>query len=160
MNIADPFFSIIIPTYNRASFISSTIPTVLNQTFSSFEVLIVDDGSKDNTEDVVKSINHPAIAYYKKENGERGAARNYGWERAKGEYVTFLDSDDILYPNHFEEAYKFLSSKKNIACYAQAYEKKDAKKGTMLSKAYYSKAATINDQIIKANFLSRGKNYT
>ena len=99
-------FSIIIPTYNRASFIEKAINSVLNQTYQNFELIIVDDGSTDNTEEVIKSIKSNKIIYFKIENSERGFARNYGTKHSKGDYVTFLDSDDILLPEYFSNAYE------------------------------------------------------
>lgn len=101
-----PFFSIIIPTYNRAIFIQHTINSVLQQTYTDFEIMVIDDGSTDNTEDIVKNISDNRIIYIKKENEERGAARNYGAKKAKGKYVNFLDSDDLLYPNHLSIAHE------------------------------------------------------
>src|SRR5437763_11554370 len=98
------FFSIIIPTYNRASMIEKTIQSALNQSYSDYEIIIVDDGSTDNTEQVVLSIKDARIFYFKKENAERAAARNYGAHRAKGDYITFLDSDDVLYPSFLYNA--------------------------------------------------------
>lgn len=97
-------FSIVIPTYNRASFILKTVDAFIAQSYGNFEVIIVDDGSKDNTSEVVKGISDPRVRYYKKENAERGAARNYGLAIAKGDYVNFFDSDDLAYPNHLEAA--------------------------------------------------------
>jgi glycosyltransferase involved in cell wall biosynthesis len=99
-NHANPFFSIVIPTYNRANFIADTLRSVLAQTFAALEILVVDDGSKDNTADVVARFSDARLRYLVKENGERGAARNYGFARAKGEYVLFLDSDDLFHPTH------------------------------------------------------------
>ncbi|HEX8429489.1 glycosyltransferase family A protein [Hymenobacter sp.] len=95
-----PFFSVVIPTYNRVGFIADTLRSVLAQTFSAFEIVVVDDGSKDNTAEVVRQFKDAKVQYHFKENGERGVARNYGLARAKGEYVLFLDSDDLLHPNH------------------------------------------------------------
>lgn len=97
-------FSIIIPTYNRASFIEKTIKSVLNQTYQNFELIIVDDGSTDNTEEIVKNIYNEKISYLKIQNSERGFARNYGITHSSGDYVTFLDSDDILLPEYFSNA--------------------------------------------------------
>ncbi|GAA3992767.1 glycosyltransferase family A protein [Hymenobacter antarcticus] len=95
------YFSIVIPTYNRADLIGLTLDSVLAQDFVAWEMLIVDDGSKDNTAGVVQPyLADPRIQYLPKENAERGAARNYGLVRATGEYVIFLDSDDIFRPNH------------------------------------------------------------
>jgi glycosyltransferase involved in cell wall biosynthesis len=116
-----PFFSIIIPTYNRAGFIKTTIESVLNQQFEDFEIIVVDDGSTDETEAIVKSIPCEKLRYYKKQNGERGAARNTGVVLSHGVYVTFLDSDDILYANHLAVAHLFLVAKLPDM-YHQAYE--------------------------------------
>lgn len=100
INQATPLFSIVIPTYNRATFIGATLRSVQEQQFEDWEVLVVDDGSTDNTAAVVSQYTGSRIQYLPKVNGERGAARNYGLARAKGEYVIFLDSDDRLLPNH------------------------------------------------------------
>ena len=99
-NRVNPFFSIIIPTYNRAGFIGATLESVLGQPFTDWETVVVDDGSTDNTAQVVAKFTDPRIHYLPKANGERGAARNYGLARARGEYVIFLDSDDRLLPAH------------------------------------------------------------
>jgi len=114
-------FSIIIPTYNRAEFISKTIESVLNQTYVDFEIIVVDDGSTDNTEEIVLSTKDDRIRYYKKKNEERAVARNFGINKATGEYITFLDSDDLFYKNHLAEAYNFIK-KENIDVLFQAYE--------------------------------------
>ena len=96
-----PFFSIIIPTYNRADLIGLTLDSVLAQPFAAWELLIVDDGSRDHTSTVVQPYLADArVHYLPKENAERGAARNYGLARAQGEYVIFLDSDDRFHPEH------------------------------------------------------------
>lgn len=106
-----PAFSVIIPTYNRAELIVQTVNSVLNQTFKSFDIIIVDDGSTDDTEKILQPLltQHSNIFYFKKKNEERGAARNFGTVRARGEYVTFLDSDDVLYPDALDEAMKVIS---------------------------------------------------
>lgn len=141
------FFSIIIPTYNRASFIAKTIQSVLNQTYTNFEVIVVDDGSTDNTEKVVKSIKDERIKYYKKENAERGAARNCGIKLAKGDYITFLDSDDIFYDNHLANANHLLRKEDNSAFVHLAYEIKN-EKGQLLDKFNKLK---LNDKLIVVN---------
>lgn len=106
-----PVFSIIIPTYNRAHLIGKTIESVLKQDFADFEVLVIDDGSKDNTEEAVKQFSDSRLHYFKKENAERGAARNFGAALAKGYYVNFFDSDDLMYPNHLSVANTLISSR-------------------------------------------------
>ena len=106
--MSDILFSIIIPTYNREKFIVKTIQSVLSQTYTNFELIIVDDGSTDNTEKFVRNVKDNRIKFFKKENKERGAARNYGTNKAKGDYITFLDSDDLLYSKYLEEANRFI----------------------------------------------------
>jgi glycosyltransferase involved in cell wall biosynthesis len=94
-----PFFSIILPTYNRAHFLPKAIESVLKQTFTDWELIIVDDGSTDNSREVVNSFTDQRIRYIYQENQERSAARNNGIERANGEYICFLDSDDYYLEN-------------------------------------------------------------
>lgn len=116
------FFSVVIPSYNRADFIGAVIRSFLAQDYQAFEILIVDDGSKDNTRDVVQAINDSRVQYFHKVNGERGAARNYGAARAKGKYITFFDSDDLVYPWYLSNAAGNLNQLQFPECYAQAFE--------------------------------------
>jgi len=95
-----PFFSIIIPTYNRASLISKAIESVINQQESNWELIIIDDGSTDNTKEVVEQFDDARIRYIYQENAERSAARNHGIRKASGKYICFLDSDDYYLPIH------------------------------------------------------------
>lgn len=92
-----PYFSIITPTYNRASFLEEMAASVGAQTFQDYEHIIVDDGSTDGTEVLIKQLmqTYPKIVYIKQENKGRSTARNVGIEAAKGEFVCFLDSDDV-----------------------------------------------------------------
>ncbi|MDX1718750.1 MAG: glycosyltransferase [Salegentibacter mishustinae] len=100
-----PLFSIIIPTYNRAHLIPETLKSVLAQTYQKWECIVVDDGSTDNTRDIVAAMGDPRIRYFWKKNAERSAARNYGVNKAGGSYICFLDSDDLYYPNHLTSLY-------------------------------------------------------
>ena len=100
----NPMVSIIVPCYNQAQFLAETLDSVLAQTHENWECIIVNDGSTDNTEFVAKEYcdRDQRFVYLKKENGGLSSARNAGLDVAKGEYVQFLDSDDILLPNKFE----------------------------------------------------------
>jgi len=101
--------SIVMPTYNRAYIIDSSIKSVLAQTYSDFELIIVDDGSTDDTEKVIKSFNDKRIRYIKLEkNSGASHARNIGIENAKGEYITFHDSDDTMASTKLEEQYNYM----------------------------------------------------
>ena len=105
-------FSVIIPTYNRAGIVLSTIKTVLEQTYSDFEIIMVDDGSTDNTRETVTALTDPRIRYFYKKNEERSIARNFGANHAKGEYLIFLDSDDSFKPDHLRQLHKFINAQK------------------------------------------------
>jgi len=95
-----PFFSIILPTYNRVSFLTRSIGSVLRQDFQDWELLIIDDGSTDHTKEVVYSFKDNRIKYVYQENSERSAARNNGINQAQGAWLCFLDSDDEYSTNH------------------------------------------------------------
>jgi len=107
-----PLFSIISPTYNRASFISRAIQSVIDQEYANWELLIIDDGSTDDTEQVVATFSDDRIKYHWQENAERSVARNKGVELAQGTFICFLDSDDRYLPNHLAILDKFIKSTK------------------------------------------------
>lgn len=89
-----PFFSIIIPSYNRAHIIERAIEGVLGQTFQDFEIIIVDDGSTDNTKSIIQGLNDSRIKYIYQNNAGVCAARNSGAKQAEADFLIFLDSDD------------------------------------------------------------------
>jgi len=95
-----PFFSVIIPTHNRASLIHLPIESILRQTFTDWELIMVDDGSTDNTKQVIASYTDARIRYIYQQDLERSAARNNGIAQAKGQYLCFLDDDDYYFPEH------------------------------------------------------------
>ena len=99
----NPTVSIIIPTYNRACLLPEAVNSALDQTFQDFELIIVDDGSTDGTEEQVKSFQDHRIRYFRHQtNIGASAARNTGIRKAKGEYLAFLDSDDLWMPQKLE----------------------------------------------------------
>lgn len=98
-----PFFSIIIPTFNRADLLPKAIESVLAQTFTSWELIVVDDGSTDNTADVIKAYKDDRIRYIYQTNAERSAARNNGINHARADYICFLDSDDYYLPDRLKQ---------------------------------------------------------
>lgn len=102
------FFSIIIPTYNRANIIGRTISSVIQQGFNHWELIIVDDGSVDHTAEIVNAFADDRIRYFKIQNIERGAARNYGLQQATGMYVNYFDSDDIMNPDRLQLISEFI----------------------------------------------------
>ena len=103
-----PKISIIIPSYNEEKNISRCLDSVMNQTFSDFEVLCVDDGSNDKTYDIIKKYSEKDSRIIPMKNPNKGvsSARNFGIENAKGDYIGFVDSDDFIQPQMYEFLYK------------------------------------------------------
>ena len=102
--------SVVIPTYNRRNSVQRAILSVLNQTYSNFEILVIDDGSTDDTESVVKKMSDSRIYYYRQENQGSQAARNHGIRLAKGVYIGFLDSDDEWLTEKLEKNVQYMKS--------------------------------------------------
>ncbi len=124
-------FSIIIPTYNRATFLPKAIESVLSQTYTDWELIIVDDGSTDNTRDVVSKYEDNRIRYIYQQNAERSAARNNGIAKATGDYVCFLDSDNQMFPNRLQLLVNTISAK---ACYYTGIEYRNETKSSSVIK--------------------------
>ncbi|MBD5359292.1 MAG: glycosyltransferase family 2 protein [Bacteroides sp.] len=112
--------SIITPAYNASRFISQTIDSVIKQSHPEWEILIVDDGSKDNTAEIIAeySAKDPRVKLIKQENGGSAAARNNALRNASGKYVCFLDADDLWDPNFLESQIKFMTDNKAHLVYA------------------------------------------
>ena len=111
MNLKIPFFSIIIPAYNRAEILKATVPAVLSQTLNDFELIIADDGSADDTKTVVENFKDVRIKYYHQYNKGVCAARNLGAQNANGEFVIFLDSDDHIEKNWLKDFYNSIKAR-------------------------------------------------
>lgn len=149
-----PLFSIIVPTYNRASLIGATLKTLLAQnTKLLYEIIIVDDGSTDNTEAVVAPYLSDQVHYYKNENAERAAARNYGAAKAKGQWLNFFDSDDWALENHISEAAQLIETHQTLEWFHLAYAWAD-KKGQAFKKVNHFEGVTLNALMHKGNPLS------
>lgn len=121
----EELISIITPTYNCGKFIGETIETVLNQTYKNWEMIIVDDESKDNTEEVVSTYKDPRIKYIRlTEKSGAAIARTRAMQEAKGKYMAFLDSDDLWKSNKLEAQIKFMK-KNNYNFVCSSYEQID-----------------------------------
>lgn len=105
-----PYFSIVIPTYNRLNYLKGSVDSVLNQTFRNFELLIVDDGSTDGTAETIRRdyAGEARLKVLVQANSERGAARNKGLRESTGIYVLFIDSDDLMLPDHLETLHTYI----------------------------------------------------
>lgn len=143
------FFSIIVPTFNRAYLVGDTIESILAQSYKNFELIIVDDGSTDNTEEIIQKYLFDNVRYYKKENAERATARNYGTSKAKGDYINWFDSDDIMLPNHLEEAVKTILKYGRPEIFAVGH-RYQYPSGKLINTVSYT-SPTLNDRIYKGN---------
>ena len=147
------FFSVVIPSYNREDLIVGTVKSVLNQSFKDFEVIIVDDGSTDNTSKIIESFFTKVnkLNYYYKENAERGAARNFGFQKAKGNYIVFFDSDDYMHQNHLSILHTYIKHKPDINFFATKYDFIKNKKNVNIPEF-----DTISEGLHPVDFLLKG----
>lgn len=117
--MAAPFFSVVIPVYNRAAELAAAIASVRAQSFQDFEIVVVDDGSRDNPRAVVDRLDNSRIRFIRQMNAGGGAARNTGIDHAQGAFVAFLDSDDVFLPRHLESMHALLNGTTDLAGYAR-----------------------------------------
>lgn len=115
-------FSVIIPAYNAADYIQNAIASVLAQTVADFEILVVDDGSQDDTRRKVEAFDDLRIRYIYQENGGVSAARNTGIRNAGGEYICFLDADDLWKPHHLEVISRMIQKYPAASVYLTGHE--------------------------------------
>ena len=154
--MTNPKVSVIIPTYNRADLIKETIQSVFDQTFQSFEIIIVDDGSTDNTRQVVKNINSPKIKYIYQDNSGRPAhARNRALKETRGEYIAFLDSDDLWLPHKLELQVKFLDKHQDVGLVYSQAKIFGKTKGIFAIPpvARFARTGWMFDELLKINFI-------
>jgi glycosyltransferase involved in cell wall biosynthesis len=127
----DMKFSVIIPVFNREDRIRKAVQSVLDQQDASFELIIVDDGSTDNTAQIVKEFADPRVHYFFQENRERAAARNTGIKNSSGDYITFLDSDDEFLPGHLSEVKTFITAHPSFKVFCTSFKVVSDKKTTI-----------------------------
>ncbi len=150
-----PFFSVVIPTYNRAEFIEATLQSVFSQTYPHYETIVVDNCSTDNTEDLLQRyIGRGQIQWIKHEqNLERARSRNTGMTAARGDFLTLLDSDDFMYPNNLADAADYARKNPDIKCFHNLFEFLDSQ-GNVIRRY---PMPSLNNQlkaIANANFMS------
>lgn len=123
MDNSQPKITVITPTYNRAKFIKETIESVLAQDYQNFEYLILDDGSTDNTKEIVTPfLKDKRVKYLYHQNQGEAETVNWGWQLSRGEYFTQINSDDLVTPQLFSEMLKVLETNKNyVVAYPDFY---------------------------------------
>ncbi|MFZ4679707.1 MAG: glycosyltransferase family 2 protein [Flavobacterium sp.] len=117
-----PCFSIVIPVYNKEKFVAKTIESVLSQTFTDYEIIIVNDGSTDQSEAKISTFRDNRIKYYSKKNEGVALARNFGIQKATADYICFLDADDYWYPNFLETMQRYSLELSEQKVFAAAIE--------------------------------------
>ena len=119
-----PVISVVIPLYNKENFIRNTIDSVLKQTFTDFELIVINDSSTDQSLSIVNSIKDKRINTYTIKNSGASNTRNYGVKKSKSNLIAFLDADDIWQNNHLEQIYKLSIENPGCGMYAMAYSVK------------------------------------
>ena len=139
MNDFNPLVSIVIPVYNGSNYLREAIDSALAQTYKNFEIIVVNDGSKDNTEEIAKSYGDK-IRYFSKPNGGISSTLNFGIKNMRGDYFSWLSHDDLYYPNKIERAVEELSKLENkntiIISEWECIDENYYKKNTSLNKKH------------------------
>lgn len=115
--------SVIVPIYNVADYLKECIDSIVKQTYTNIEIILVDDGSTDNSLNICKSYADGRICVYSKENGGQSSARNYGLDVAQGDYIVFVDSDDYIEENYVERLVLAISSDPSVDIAQCGYRK-------------------------------------
>lgn len=152
-----PLVSVVIATHNQAKYLGYTIESVLNQTYSNIELTVVDDGSTDDTPSIARRF-AGRIRYIRQVNMERGAARNRGLRESRGEYISFLDSDDIWVPDKIDREVQFLQTNPNVGLVYSDREFIDAA-GKYIGKGLApSHRGRVTRQLLRENFICLSAN--
>jgi glycosyltransferase involved in cell wall biosynthesis len=162
-----PLFSIIVPVYNRAHLISETISSVLSQTYTAFEIIVVDDGSTDDLKKIIETNfgDKEKIRYFYIPNGERGAARNFGLKQAAGDFAVFFDSDDLMKTNYLETLHKVITQYPGINLLAAKFNYDNNGKIEIrpvlqeLAEGWYDQNLFLQGSLLACNYCVRIKNY-
>lgn len=116
-----PFFSVIIPLYNKEKYILATLDSVLSQSFTDFEIIIINDGSTDKSIEEVEKLKDKRIRIYNQTNQGLSSARNSGINKARSEYIAFIDADDFWLPHHLKQIHNLICSFPNNGMYCTGY---------------------------------------
>jgi len=116
------FFSVIIPLYNKADYIENTLKSVISQTFTDYEIIVINDGSTDKSETLVLGFNDERINIYNQKNQGVSVARNFGIQKSQGKLIAFLDADDFWFPNHLEELANLYHDFPDCGMYCSRYK--------------------------------------
>lgn len=145
MKPGNPFFTVIIPVYDKELYISKTITSVLNQTFSDFELLLVIDPCTDKTVEVIQTFTDERINIFHRDKPGPGgyAARNFGIENAKADWLVFQDADDWWYPNHLEVLHENILKHSVFQIFTTGYQ--TLNKSILKANSFFTKSTMLGD---------------
>ncbi|MDA1021540.1 MAG: glycosyltransferase [Cyanobacteria bacterium] len=152
-----PRVSVVVPSYNRGDYISETIESILAQTFADFELIVIDDGSTDDTESIVKAFadKDSRVKYFKQANSERAVARSYGMSLSEGEFVCLVDSDDTWYLHKLEKQVVVMDADPELACCYAAVDRMDMASNLVApaKRQLEGYSGNIYEELLKRNFI-------
>ena len=143
--------SVIMPAYNRETYIRESIDSVLAQRFTDFELIVVDDGSTDTTAEVVQSYTDRRIRLIRQRNQGVSVARNTGLEAARGQFISFLDSDDLYYPDFLDVLFRLIRSTETemvFSDFSESYHVEDMKKTDLRKIRYFIKEKLLGTRVL------------
>ncbi len=150
--------SVVIPTYNSEKTIKETIDSVLNQTFADFELIIINDGSQDSTLDIVSQIQDSRLKIFSFENAGGNVSRNRGLHQATGEFVSFLDADDIWTPDKLANQLKALQENVDAKVAYSWTDYIDENGDFLFSGTHNTFNGDVYEKLLVNNFLENGSN--
>ncbi|MBN3895829.1 MAG: glycosyltransferase [Nostoc sp. NOS(2021)] len=153
-----PIISVIIPAYNSEKTIKETIQSVLNQNFTDFELIVINDGSQDSTLEVVTQIQDPRIKVFSYSNAGGNVSRNRGLDRAGGEFVSFLDADDLWTPDKLQSQLKALQENVTAKVAYSWTDYIDENSEIVLSGKRINVNENVYEKLLLNNFLENGSN--
>lgn len=146
--------SIIVPIYNTSKYLNKCIDSIINQTEKDIEIILINDGSTDNSEEIIKEYNDKRIRYFKKKNSGIGSTRNMGIRKATGDYLMFIDSDDYIAYDCVEKFYNFAKDTKSDLVVSDFY--KDVNRNFELIKIQDFESSTLKDNPNIINYINLG----
>jgi glycosyltransferase involved in cell wall biosynthesis len=153
-----PIISVIIPVYNSEKTIKSTVDSVLNQTFKNFELIVINDGSTDSTLEIISQINDHRLKVFSFENAGGNVSRNRGIKQAIGEFVSFLDADDIWTPDKLASQFKALQGNADAKVAYSWTDYIDENGKFLVSGNHINVNGDVYERLLVSNFLENGSN--
>lgn len=153
-----PLISVIIPVYNGEKTIKETIESVLNQTFSDLELIVINDGSQDGTSEIVNRIREPRLKFFSYPNAGLAASRNRGISLAVGEFISFIDADDLWTPDKLESQFNALQANSQAAVAYSWTDWIDESDHFLRPGGYILANGDVHEQLLKRDFIEGGSN--